>query len=184
VISRASRNHWNAHELSFNGGFRRVGLPKAFANSHPELPMPPIELKSAQYLSPETPIDQSTHGDHQLPTRPSSSSLDSWHRAARWVSFCVAGAVIFCVIAFASALMAGIQLPKSRYPIDWWLWLCGGSSDQTFESFVKNAATSNQIDWEEQYRKSPAYQFKDLQFQNIPAYQFNQSPAVHFQPHR
>ncbi|HEY2761461.1 MAG TPA: hypothetical protein VGI75_11980 [Pirellulales bacterium] len=141
--------------------------------------MPPIELKSAQYLSSESHGDAPAQPAFELSNPHPSAQFESWHRAAKWISFGVAGTVIVCVIAFTSARMAGIHFPKSHYPIDWWIWLCGGSSDQTFEKFVKNAATSNTIDWDEQYRKSPAYQLKDM-----PVYQFNQAPGVQFRPNR
>jgi hypothetical protein len=105
------------------------------------------------------------------------SAIDTWQRAATWMSLMLGAAVVVCIAGIAISSLAGLKLPKSAYLIDWWLWFGGAKTDQTFEKFVRDASTKNQDNWDELYRQSPAYQLKDLQ-----GVQFNQSPMFNQSP--
>jgi hypothetical protein len=88
---------------------------------------------------------------------------DSLAQVSRWMSWIAGGAVVLCLMVFATGYFAGNGSKKKTYPVDWLLRLGGAQSDQTFEKFVRNAATSKGIDWEEQFKKSPMYQFENSQ---------------------
>ena len=140
-----------------------------------------IELKTAKYL--ESPEDELTATSGTTTNQSSSlreSSTASWERVTKWISLVAAGLVILCLVLVAVPYMTGIRLPKSASPMDWWLWFGGAKSDQTFEKFVRDTATKNQMDWDEKYRQSPTYQFKAIQPLNLnqmPGGQFNSQPS-------
>jgi len=96
-----------------------------------------------------------------LPKR--QTGTDTLAQVSRWMSWIAGGAVVLCLMVFATGYFAGDGSKKKTYPIDWFLRLGGGKPDQTFEKFVRNAATSKGIDWEEQFKKSPMYQFENSQ---------------------
>lgn len=138
--------------------------------------MAEIPLKTAKYFES---AEENEVGQTDAPMQPQSSrpgfETAAWERASKWISLVVGGAVAVCIVGILVTSLTGIHLPKSASPIDLWLWFGGAKSDQRFEKFVHNVGEGNQNEWEERYRQSPMYQFKDM-----PAFQFNQSPAFQF----
>ncbi|HEY2761097.1 MAG TPA: hypothetical protein VGI75_10145, partial [Pirellulales bacterium] len=103
----------------------------------------------------------------------------AWEKAAAWIGVGAAGLAVLCLALIAAPYVTGVKLPKSASPVDWWLWIGGAKSDETFEKFVRDTATKNQIDWEEKYKQSPVYQFKGIQpmdLNRMPGMQFNSQP--------
>jgi hypothetical protein len=91
------------------------------------------------------------------------TSTDAWAKASSWISLIGGGAVAVCLLVFAAGYFIGDGTKKKTYPIDWFLRLGGAKSDQTFEKFVRDSAINSKVDWDEQYRKSPMYQFENSQ---------------------
>jgi hypothetical protein len=121
-----------------------------------------VELKTAKYFETQDELgfeDPASMDDDGLPR----ARTASWEKAAAWIGVGAAGLVVVCLALIALPYVTGIKLPKAASPIDWWLWLGGAKSDQTFEKFVRDTATKNQNDWDEKYRQSPIYQFKGIQ---------------------
>ncbi len=100
----------------------------------------------------------------------------SLQRATTLISIFVGGAAVACVLALAIPYLNQLNQKKPTNVLDWWLRLGGAKQDQTFEKFLNDSIESNQREWEEMYRNSPAYQFN-----NSAGYQFNQS-QWQFQP--
>ena len=114
------------------------------------------------------------------PTSHAAASTIRLERIALWISRGAAGAVAICVTILAVSFIAGIQLPKAISPMDWWLRFGGAKPDQSFQKFINDAVSKNQVDFAESYRKSPMYQLEQSQnFQLNPQMingQFQHSP--------
>ncbi len=91
------------------------------------------------------------------------TGTDTLAQVSRWMSWIAGGAVVLCLMVFATGYFAGDGSKKRTNPIDWFLRFGGAKSDQSFEKFIRNTATMKTIDWDEQYRKSPMYQFEHSQ---------------------
>jgi anti-sigma-K factor RskA len=81
-----------------------------------------------------------------------------WERTASWTSLVAGVAVVSAVGVLAFPYLKSFSQRKPTNPIDLMLRFGGASRDQTFEKFIRDTATAEQQDWEELYRKSPAYQ--------------------------
>ncbi|HTQ40062.1 MAG TPA: hypothetical protein VMJ32_13640 [Pirellulales bacterium] len=146
--------------------------------------MSEIELKTAKYIEA---LDENQNSSIipaiAQPGEYPHSAGASINRAIRWISLGIGGAAILCLVLLAVPWLKGIGLPKSANVMDWWLWLGGAKSDQTFEKALRDSAAKNQQEWEEKYKQSPMYQFKGIQpidMNPMPGGQFNwqpQSPA-------
>ena len=129
-----------------------------------------IELQTAKYFKSEVeePDSGDAAGNEAATERESGTDVGSgprtsgWESAAGWIGVGVAAVAVACVAIVAVPMLSGIKRPKSTSPIDLMLWLGGAKSDQTFETFLKDTATKNQIDWGEKNRQSPMYPFKGI----------------------
>jgi hypothetical protein len=116
------------------------------------------ELMSAKYLTQADESLAAAATGSADTTQPATSSVGAWARVSGWTSLIAAGAVIACAVAVAIPLITAVRSQKATSPIDWLIKLHGGQPDQTFEKFIRDSATANQHQWDEMYRKSPAYQ--------------------------
>jgi hypothetical protein len=117
------------------------------------------DLISAKYFKPDetdTAADVAT-AVAETPTQ-KTSSADAWARASRWVSVFAGAALVACVMGVAVPYLTSATSGKKTSPIDWLVRLKGGKPDQTFEKWVRDSADASQKEWQEMYRKSPAYQ--------------------------
>jgi len=80
-------------------------------------------------------------------------------RATTLLSIFVGAAAVACALGLAIPYLSQLNSEKPTNVLDWWLRLGGAKSDQTFEKFVRDTAESNQRQWDELYRNSPAYKF-------------------------
>jgi hypothetical protein len=138
-----------------------------------------IKLQSAAFFQKcERPPSAICEGDE--PTSCVQSSTTRWERIALWISRGTAAAVAVCVTALAVSFFAGIHLPKTLNPMDWWLRFGGAKPDQTFQQFIRDASARNQLDMDKNFRKSQLYQFEQSpNFQLNPQmtnWQFQSSP--------
>jgi hypothetical protein len=117
------------------------------------------ELASAKYLAQVDDSFAAAAAGSADAAQPASSSVGTWARVSGWTSLIAAGAVIACAVAVAVPFITSVRSQKATSPIDWLLKLHGGPPDQSFEKWVRDSATANQHQWDEMYRKSPAYQF-------------------------
>jgi hypothetical protein len=139
--------------------------------------MPETKLQSAAYFQPSEEDDfAASDAIADQSTERTVSKTSEWQRASTWVSVIAAGAVVLCLAVFAVSSFTGLHLPKSGNMMDWWLWLGGAKSDQTFDKFLKDTAAKNQRDIEANF-KAPA-----LQVDTTWVNQFNQSPTMQFNP--
>ena len=116
----------------------------------------------------------STTADQTCGYRPHKGQ--SLQRATTLISIFVGAAAVACVFGLAIPYLSQLNEEKPTNVLDWWLRFGGAKPNQTFEKFVQDGVESNQREWEEMYRNSPAYQFN-----NSGMYQFNQS-QWQFQP--
>lgn len=82
-------------------------------------------------------------------------------RATTLLSIFVGAAAVACALGLAIPYLSQLNSEKPTNVLDWWLRLGGAKSDQTFEKFVRDTAESNQRQWDEMYRNSPAYKFSN-----------------------
>jgi hypothetical protein len=124
-----------------------------------------VELKTAKYFETQNGENEQlgAHPPEADSTPATPLRAGTWEKAAAWVGVGVAGLVVVCLALIAVPMLTGIKMPKAASPIDWWLWLGGAKSDQTFEKFVRDTATKSRQDWDEKYRQSPMYQFQGIQ---------------------
>jgi hypothetical protein len=115
------------------------------------------ELKSAQYLSTASDSPTAFESEPAAPRAPKRSPVETWQRVTSWVSAIAALAAAICLIGVGVPYISSAISDRPKSPIDWWLRLGGAKSDQTFEKFVRNAATAPQFDFDEMYKKSPVY---------------------------
>ncbi|HEV2970737.1 MAG TPA: hypothetical protein VGY55_12270 [Pirellulales bacterium] len=115
------------------------------------------DLASAKYLAQAEDSLAAAETGSADTTQPPASSVDIWARVAGWTSYIAAAAVIACLVAVAVPYITAARSQKATSPIDWLIKLHGGSPDQTFEKFIRDSATANEHQWDEMYRKSPAY---------------------------
>jgi hypothetical protein len=87
----------------------------------------------------------------QPPARQAWSS----ERLARNVSYVMGGGALLCLVMLAIPYAASMGSHKRLSPLDWWLRLCGASSDQTFNSFLRDTMAQNQKAFETQFQQSP-----------------------------
>ena len=87
---------------------------------------------------------------------------DPWGQVYCWGSYAIGAAALVCVVALALPMLS--PSGKRSNAIDWMLWLGGAKPDQTFEKFLLDTAATNQREWEDRYRESPAYQLQSMQF--------------------
>jgi hypothetical protein len=92
--------------------------------------------------------------------------------ATTLLSIFVGAAAVVCVLGLAIPYLSQLNKDKPTNVLDWWLRFGGAKSDQTFDRFLRDAAETNQQQWDEMYRNSPAYQLN-----NSPMYQFNQNQS-------
>ena len=122
------------------------------------------ELTTAKYFQQiEAARSTATAEQIDLPQQERRTTTDAWAKASSWISLIGGGAIAVVLLVFAVGYLVGDGSKKKTYPIDWFLRLGGAKSDQTFEKFVRNTATTNKLDWDEQFRKSPMYQFENSQ---------------------
>ena len=117
------------------------------------------ELMSAKFLqSVET--NSVTNAAPSIDDAPlqKTSSAAAWARASRWVSMFAGTALVVCLLVVVVLYLTSASSGKKTSPIDWLIRLKGGKPDQTFEKWVRDSAEANQREWQEMYRKSPAYQ--------------------------
>jgi hypothetical protein len=115
------------------------------------------ELTSAKYLAlVDESLAAAATGSADA-TQPPSSPVGGSARVSGWTSLIAAGAVIACLVAVAIPYIIAARSQKATSPIDWLLRFGGARPDQTFEKWVRDSATANQHQWDEMYRKSPAY---------------------------
>jgi hypothetical protein len=117
------------------------------------------ELMSAKYLQ-HVETDSATNAAPAINDAPplKVSSAAAWARASRWVSVFAGVALVSCILGLAVPYLTSASSGKKTSPIDWLIRLKGGKPDQTFEKWVRDSAEANQQEWQEMYRKSPAYQ--------------------------
>ena len=96
----------------------------------------------------------------------------SLQRATTLISIFVGAAAVACVLGLAIPYLSQLNKEKPTNVLDWWLRFGGAKSDQTFEKFLRDGVESNQREFDEMYRNSPAYQLN-----NSPMYQFNQNQS-------
>ena len=137
--------------------------------------MPEIELKTAKLFEQQNEPTTETGAANGGDSSGTQAKTAAWEKAAAWTGVVALGLVVMCLALIVVPTVTGIKLPKAASPMDWWLWLGGAKSDQTFEKFVRDTATKNQVDWDAKYRQSPMYQFKGIQ-----PIQLNQSPGGQF----
>jgi hypothetical protein len=120
------------------------------------------ELTTAKYFQ-QIEVRRSTAIAEQIdhPRKERRTATDAWAKASSWISLIGGGAIAVVLIVFAVGYFAGDGSKKKTYPIDWFLRLGGAKSGQTFEKFVRDTAATNKLNWDEQYRKSPMYQFEN-----------------------
>jgi hypothetical protein len=117
------------------------------------------DLMSAKYFKPDE-MDSATDTAKAIEETPpqKTTSADAWARASRWVSVFAGAAVVACVMGLVVPYLTSATSGKKTSPIDWLIRLKGGKPDQTFEKWVRDSAETSQKEWQEMYRKSPAYQ--------------------------
>ena len=128
------------------------------------------KMQSEAYFDQATLEADSAAADEASGYRPPKGQ--SLQRATTLISIFVGGAAVVCVLGLAIPYMSQLNKDKPKNVFDWWLRLGGAKSDQTFERFLQDSIESNQREFEEMYRNSPAYQLN-----NSPMYQFNQNQS-------
>jgi hypothetical protein len=135
--------------------------------------MPESHLTTATFFEQgEEARAAGAEAEAQVATHPEASALGAWAQASSWISVVVAGAVIACVTVLAIPYLTAARSQKATHPIDWFLWFGGARSDQTFEKYLRDSSEAYRREWEESYRKSPAFQldrdYTNWQFEPIP----------------
>jgi hypothetical protein len=87
----------------------------------------------------------------EYPNPKHGAPATSGERMMRWLSITMAVAVIVCVTVVAVPYVASVSSHAPKNPIDWWLRLGGAGQDQTFQKFVKDAATKQQQEIQAQF---------------------------------
>ena len=119
------------------------------------------ELKSAQYFQTSSDSPVALESEPTEPIAPKRSPVETWQRVTSYTSAVAALALATCLIAVGIPYITSALSGRPKNPIDWMLRLGGAKSNQTFEKFVRDAATTPALDFDEMYKKSPMYQFKD-----------------------
>jgi hypothetical protein len=115
-----------------------------------------ISAKFLQSVESESATDATPAIDDAPQQRISSAA--AWARASRWISMFAGSALVVCAMVVVVPYLTSASSGKRTSPIDWLIRLKGGKPDQTFEKWVRDSAESSQQEWQEMYRKSPAYQ--------------------------
>jgi hypothetical protein len=126
------------------------------------------KMQSEAYFDQATLEADSAAADEMSGYRPPKGQ--SLQRMTTLISIFVGGAAVICVLALAIPYLSQLHKDRPTNVLDFWLRLGGARSDQTFERFLQDSIESNQSEFEEMYRNSPAYQLN-----NSPMYQFNQN---------
>lgn len=121
-----------------------------------------FELQTAKYMGSTSEPIESEDAAEINSFQENRSPTSRLEKAAGWVGVGVAGLVVVCLALIAIPKLTGFKMPKAASPVDWFLWLGGAKSDQTFEKYLTDSAKKNQQEWEERYRQSPMYQFKGM----------------------
>ncbi|HEY2883015.1 MAG TPA: hypothetical protein VGJ15_11290 [Pirellulales bacterium] len=92
-------------------------------------------------------------------------------KMVRWISLTMAVAVIICVAVIAVPYVASVSSHAPKNPIDWWLRLGGAEKNQTFEKFVRDAATKEQREIQERFHSSVegTIDTQNLNWQSVPS---------------
>jgi hypothetical protein len=98
--------------------------------------------------------------------------VQSLQRATTLISFFVGATAVACVLGLVIPYLSQLNSEKPTNVLDWWLRLGGAKPDQTFEKFLHDAAESNQQQWDEMYKNSPAYKFNSSGGFQLNGWQF------------
>jgi hypothetical protein len=128
--------------------------------------MSETELVTARYLrqaeeerqarlEAEAAVQAAAEVEEQSAQPPPARQPWSSERLARNVSYVMGGGALLCLVMLAVPYAASMGSKKRMSPLDWWLRLGGASSDQTFDTFLRDSLATTQKQLQSQMEQTP-----------------------------
>ena len=113
-----------------------------------------LNLTTAQY------VNQAHEADDAATSRPAVGALERFtSRLSLLIGTALAIGVTLVAVGYLASVREHVsaRAEKSTHPLDWLLWFGGAERDQTLEKYINDTTAKSKREWDEQYRKSPAY---------------------------